>query len=507
MLKNKWMVLAVISAGIFLVGLDMTVLFTALPTIAHELHASNSEKLWIINTYPLVMAGLLLGLGSMGDRIGHRPIFLMGMALFGAASALSGWAPSVAVLILGRALMATGAAMMMPASLALVRHTFTTDRERGMAIGIWGSLYAGATSVGPLIGGALLGHFRWGAVFLINVPIILLALVLTPIVVSKSAGNPRQPWHAWSSVVVMVGLVGLTYGINEAGKLNAHYVQAGIAATIGVAFLVFFYRQQVCTINPMVDFSLFRNPSFAGGVVTIIVAMVAVIGVQLVMTQQLQLVEGHSPFDAGAYLLPISLASFLAGPLAGAMLDRVGVARMLWMSLLMAAGGLVGMALSSGDAFMLRLFCMVVFGFGAGAGMVSASVAVMFNTPGRQAGMAASMEAVAYEFGGVLGVAVMGSIATLSYSSNVVVPDGVAGLDLARDGLDQALLLADALDSSVARAFIAHTKDAFEHAYITVLLSCAVLLAMVAVGLAMRFRKGNAGHLAAQGAAGSSHDH
>lgn len=497
MLKKKWMVLAVISAGIFLVGLDMTVLFTALPTIAHELHASNSEKLWIINIYPLVMAGLLLGLGSLGDRIGHRPVFLMGMALFGAASALSGWASSVTILILGRALMATGAAMMMPASLALVRHTFTTDHERGMAIGIWGSLYAGATSVGPLIGGALLGSFPWGVVFLINVPIIVLALALTPFVVSRSTGNPRQPWHAWHSVMVMVGLVGLTYGINEAGKLDAHYGQAGIAATIGVAFLVFFYRKQVRSGNPMVDFSLFKNASFSGGIITIIVAMVAVIGVQLVMTQQLQLVEGHSPFKAGAYLLPISLASFLAGPLAGAMLHRVGVARMMWLSLFMAAAGLVGLALAGGDAFMLRLFSMVVFGFGAGAGMVSASVAVMFNTPGQQAGMAASMEAVAYEFGGVLGVAVIGSIATLSYSFNVVVPDGVAGLDLAKDGLDQALLLADTLNSSSARAFIAHAKDAFEHAYVTVLLSCAVLLALVAAGLSMRFRT-NPGHVTAR---------
>jgi DHA2 family multidrug resistance protein-like MFS transporter len=488
MLKNKWMVLAVISAGIFLVGLDMTVLFTALPTIAHELHASNSEKLWIINTYPLVMAGLLLGLGTLGDRIGHRPVFLMGMAIFGAASMLTGYAPSVAVLICGRVLMAVGAAMMMPASLALLRHTFTTDRERGMAIGIWGSMYAGATSVGPLIGGALLHAFPWGAVFLINVPIILVSLVLTPLAVGKSAGNPDQPWHVWNSVVVMVGLVGVTYGINESAKLDADYVHALVAAVTGIAFLTWFYRRQVRSDHPMVDFSLFKNPSFVGGILTIIASMVAFIGVQLVMTQQLQLVEGYSPFKAGAYIIPISLASFLAGPMAGSLLHKIGLARVLWLSLLTAALGLVGLALFDGDSFAPRLISMVVFGFGAGSGMVASSVAIMLNTPGRKAGMAASMEAVAYEFGGVLGVAVMGSLATLSYSFNLALPEGVMGIHLAKDGLDQALMLAESLNSAAARELIQNAKDAFSHAYITVLVTCALMLAVIGIGFAFNLK-------------------
>lgn len=491
MLKNKWFVLAVISAAIFLVGLDMTVLFTALPTITHELHASSSDKLWIINAFPLVMAGSLLGMGTLGDRIGHRPVFLMGLAVFGVASMVAAFSPSVGMLICGRIMLAIGAAMMLPASLALVRHTFTTDQERGMAIGVWGSMYAGAASVGPLIGGALLNSFPWGSIFLINVPIILLAMLFTPFAVRKTTGNPDQPWHLWSSLVVMTGLVAVTFAVMEATEVNANYLNALIAAIVGLAVLTWFYRQQVRAETPMVDFSLFKNASFSGGILTILVSMIAFIGVQLVMTQQLQLVQGFSPFKAGAYIIPISLASFIAGPIAGSFLHKIGVAKVLWISLLTAALGLVGLAMFGGKSFSLQLLSLVVFGFGAGSGMASSSVAIMLNTPGRKAGMAASMEGVAYEFGGVLGVALMGSIATLSYSMNMELPDGVSGAALAKDSLDQALLLAESLNGDVASQLISSAKAAFSHAYFTVLVACALTLAVMGVGFAINLKDGS----------------
>jgi DHA2 family multidrug resistance protein-like MFS transporter len=208
--QNKWAVLAVISASLFLVGFDMTVLYTALPTLTHELKASNEGKLWIINAYPLVMAGLLLGTGTLGDKIGHRPVFMGGLAVFGVASLLAAFAPWVATLIAARGLLAIGAAAMMPSSLALVRQTFQTDRERAVAIGVWGSIYSGAAALGPLVGGALLAKFWWGSVFLINVPVVVLALVLTPLLVRKVEGAASRPWHLSSSVLIMVGLVGST---------------------------------------------------------------------------------------------------------------------------------------------------------------------------------------------------------------------------------------------------------------------------------------------------------
>ena len=193
-MSKQWLTMSVISTALFLVGIDMTVLYTALPTLTLALHASNAEKLWIINAYPLAMAGLLLGLGTLGDRIGHRRVFMAGLFLFGIASLGAAFSPTVNVLIAARALLAVGAAMMMPASLSLIRQTFTTDQQRAVAIGVWGSVFAGAAAAGPLISGLLLSKFWWGSIFLINVPVVIIALLLAPLLIRNVPGNPKRVW-------------------------------------------------------------------------------------------------------------------------------------------------------------------------------------------------------------------------------------------------------------------------------------------------------------------------
>jgi len=215
---RRWLVLATVSAGLLMVSVDTTVLYTALPTLTGDLHADASQKLWIINAYPLVMAGLLLGAGTLGDRIGHKRMYLTGLALFAAASLLAAFAPSPPVLIAARAFLAVGAAAMLPATAALIRITFDDDHERGIAIGVWGTMAVLGAALGPITGGLLLQHFWWGSVFLLNIPVVLLALAATAAFVPGGSGHRDRPWDLIASLQAMIALAGLVYAIQEATR-------------------------------------------------------------------------------------------------------------------------------------------------------------------------------------------------------------------------------------------------------------------------------------------------
>lgn len=216
--SNRWLVLAIVSSALFLIVIDMTVLYTALPTLTHELRATATEKLWIINAYPLVVAGLLPGVGTLGDRLGHKRMFLAGLVVFGLASLGAAFSQAPAWLIAARALLAVGAAMMMPATLSLIRLTFMDEKERAFAIGVWAAVASGGAAFGPVVGGALLEHFWWGSVFLINVPVVLVALLAGATLLPNRPGNSDHPWDLIGSIQVMIGLVGLTYAIKEIAK-------------------------------------------------------------------------------------------------------------------------------------------------------------------------------------------------------------------------------------------------------------------------------------------------
>src|SRR5690606_31161072 len=204
--SNRWVLLVTVAAGLLLITLDNTVLYTALPTLTRELHATSTQALWIINAYPLVMAGLLLGAGTLGDRIGHRQMFLIGLVLFGIASVLAAFSPTATILIAGRAFLAIGAAAMMPATLALIRLPFSDERERNLAIAIWGSVSVVGAALGPIIGGLLLQHFWWGSVFLINVPVVILAFVSTWLVAPSGERDRSKHWDMLSSLQALIAL-------------------------------------------------------------------------------------------------------------------------------------------------------------------------------------------------------------------------------------------------------------------------------------------------------------
>lgn len=479
--RNRWLVLAVVSSALLLIVIDMTVLYTALPRLTHDLGASATEKLWIVNAYPLVVAGLLPGLGTLGDRVGHKRMFLLGLVVFGAASGVAAFAPTPEVLIAARVLLAVGAAMMMPATLSLIRLTFTDEAERAFAIGIWAAVASGGSAIGPVLGGLLLEFFWWGSVFLINVPVVLVALLAGAVLLENRPGNADRPWDLLGSLQVLVGLVGVTFAIKEISKRDADAALALPALFLGALFLTLFVRRQLRSAYPLIDFTLFRNPRFSAGVATALTASGALVGVELVLSQHLQLVQNLSPLQAGLVILPIPVAAFFAGPLTGLALPRIGAMRVLWVALLATGLALAAYLLTRNRPAALWIASLAAMGFSVGAAMTGASSAVMLSAPEDRAGMAASVEEVSYELGGALGVALLGSLMTAIYTRSLTLPDHIAIAPEARDSLDEALILSEALPADQAAEVTSLARMAFENAFIGVTVVAVVVLIGVAL--------------------------
>lgn len=486
---NRWLVLAVVSSALFLIVIDMSVLHTALPTLTRELGASASEKLWIINAYALVVAGLLPGCGTLGDRIGHRRMFVAGLVVFGLASLVAAFAPSPVLLIAGRALLAVGAAMMMPSTLSIIRLTFDDEKERALAIGLWSAVASGGAAVGPLVGGVLLEYFWWGSVFLVNVPVVVVALAAALVLIPRSEGQKSGgAWDFFGSLLILVGLVGLAYAFKESAMAAPSFPVVATAAVIGAAAFVWFARRQRGSAAPLIDFALFQDRGFRLAVWAALVAAFSVIGLSLVLSQRLQLVLGYSPLHAALFLLPSSVMAFVGGPLAGWLTPRCGANRVIAGALLLGTVGVVGLLLFVNAGPAPQLLCLAVFGVGVGASLAAASHAIMSHAPPERAGMAASIEEVSIELGGAIGITVLGSLLAGVYAAVFVLPGGAALPLKARDGIDQALVAAHSLPADAARLLISSAHRAFDTAYLAALVLNAVLLMGVAV-MAWRARR------------------
>ncbi|MEO8315905.1 MAG: MFS transporter [Pseudomonadota bacterium] len=486
---RRWLVLAIAASGLFLICVDLTVLYVALPALTRDLAAGNAAKLWILNAYPIVVVGLLPGLGSLGDRQGHRRLFLAGLATFGVASLAAAYAPSASLLIIARALQGVGAAMMMPATLAIIRATFTDARERVFAIGLWSGVAAAGMALGPLIAGLLLEHFWWGSVFLINVPVVLLALLLTFWLVPPRAAPGGAPWDLVGSLQILVGLTALVYAIKEFARQGRSLPALLLAVLISVAFIAAYLRRQKRREHPLIDLSLFRLPDFTGAFAAACLGTAGMVGVELILSQYLQLVEQRSALQAAVVFLPMAIAGFIAGPLAGRIMHRRPAAFACGAFMLAAASVLI-LALVPPDALhysLIRTLLLIGVGLGIGTSVTFASSTIMNAASSERAGMAASIEEVGFELGNSLGVAVFGSVMTAAYAMSLVLPETAGALPATvHDSLDEALLVADSLGPVAGSALRDAGRAAFTEALRAVLIGIALLWLITGVVIVRR---------------------
>ena len=448
---RRWTFFGVVSLGLLMIGLDNSILYTALPELSEQLHATSLQQLWIINAYPLMLAGLLLGTGTLGDKIGHRRMFVIGLWIFGIASLTAALAPGAWELVAARAFLGLGASIMMPATLALIRLTFEDEIERNTAIGIWGSIAVVGAAAGPTVGGFLLEHFWWGSVFLVNVPIVIIALILTAFLAPPNVANPAKHWDFLSSLYALITLASLVLVIKSVASshLNAMLIGGALAACLIGAVL--FTRRQHTLEEPLLTFDIFRSPIFSGGVLAAAGAMFGMAGLEMTTTQKLQLVDLYSPLHAGLIISLIALAALPMSALGGANLHR-------WGFLPIIAGGFLAMAAGIGcvvwggthDVFPAYLVGLFITGLGAGFVMSVSSTAIIGAAPASRSGMAAGVEEVSYEFGTLLSIAVTGSVLPMLYKSGL--PEDIR--DLGMDALHDPAL-AEAAGPAYTDAYLA----------------------------------------------------
>ncbi|MEU9501449.1 MFS transporter [Streptomyces sp. NPDC048196] len=459
---GRWLALAVLVLAVLLVGVDATVLGLATPFLSEDLRPSGTQLLWIGDIYSFVIAGLLVSMGSLGDRIGRKKLLLMGSVAFGAMSVLAAYATSPEMMIAARALQGVAGATLMPATLALIRNLFHDPRERSLAIGIWGAMASAGMAVGPVLGGFLLGHFWWGSVFLINLPVMLLLVVVGAKVIPESRNPDPGPWDIPSVLLALVGIVGVVYAVKEAA-VDGYRWDVALTAVLGVLALVVFARRQLTLESPLLNMKLFHHRGFSGAVLADLLTILGLSGLVFFLSQFLQMVQLRSPLNAGLVELPAAVGAVGAGLAAG------WVARKLSVRIVVAGGlAMVGIALAGcttlhGDTGTAAM-CVILFVVGVGAGFsftVTADV-ILSSVPKEEAGAASAVSETAYELGAALGIALLGSIVTSIYRgfpAPAGVPEHAVGA--ARESLGGAVETAVQLPSHQGAVLMRAAQHSF----------------------------------------------
>jgi EmrB/QacA subfamily drug resistance transporter len=485
--RRRWAILAVLCLSVFLAVVDNTIVNVALPTISRRLHASTSELQWIVDAYSLVFASLLLVGGSLGDRYGRKGALQLGLVAFASFSAFAGLSGSIAALIVARCLMGLAAALIFPATLAILTNTFTDAKERGAAVGVWTAITGLAVALGPVTGGLLLEHFSWGSVFFVSVPIAAVALALGAWLVptSRDPAAPRLDLLGFALSILGVGVV--VYTTIEApsqGWLAAGTL-AGYAA--GIALLASFAVWERRVAEPLLDIALFRNIRFSAASFSITVAFFGLFGFIFLITQYFQLVHGYTPLSAGVHTLPFALGVAAASPLAPTLANRLGTKIIVPAGLLlMGAGFLIASTLGSDTAYFGPVIVsMLLMAIGLGVVTAPSTDAILAVLPPAKAGVGSAVNDVTRELGGTFGVAVVGAVFSSMYGPHLVrLLHGVlpsSALAIAKRSPAAALQVAGHTPASAHTPIIHAVNQAFVDGLSRGSLLCAATVALGAM--------------------------
>ncbi|MFE0022102.1 MFS transporter [Amycolatopsis sp. NPDC059021] len=466
-----------------LIAVDMTVLHLAIPALSEALHPSTTQVLWIADGYGFALAGLLITMGNLGDRIGRKKLLLTGAALFGIASIGTAYAPTAELLIVARVLLGVAASTLMPSTLSIIRNAFT-GKERTAVIGLSSGLTILGFGLGPLIGGALLGHFWWGSVFLVNVPVVALLLVAGALVLPESRNPSPGRIDVLSVALSVLGMLGIVYTIKEVAYKGFAHWDVGVAAVIGVAGLVTFLLRQPRLAEPLVDLALFRRRAFSATIGTTVVAMFAQLAVSIFATQYFQLVLGWSPLKSGLAGLPGMGGALVGGVLSGLAIKKFGrAATMAAGCALSAAGFALYSRIEVATGYPYLVVTMVVFGLGLALIITVATDTVLGVVPRERAGAASAISETATELGGALGIAILGSVLGALYRDNLALPPGLPpeAATAARETLGGAAQAAVQLPGELGAQLFANARQAFVSGVQVSLLASMVLMALLAV--------------------------
>ncbi|EWY42021.1 MFS transporter [Skermanella stibiiresistens SB22] len=481
---NRWLVLVAVMMAFLPAVLDMTILHVAVPTLTQSLNASGTEVLWIMDIYPLLMAGLLVPMGTLADRVGNRVILLIGLVIFGVASAWAAFAQSSAMLIAARVLLALGGSMIMPCVLGLIRKTFEDEGERAMALGLWGMVGAAGAAVGPLVGGALLEHFWWGSVFLINVPVMLLVAPACHVLLPRVERTTSGKWAIGQALPLIAGMISIVYGVKAGFGGGQPPPIIVLVVVFGIAALTLFVRQQLRSSEPMLDLSLLSHPAIVAGLIMAIVASGTLAGVELTLAQELQYVLGKTPLQAGIFMIPIMAAAAVGGPVASHLSNRFGLRLVTTVSLLISAGALVSLARSDfHDPGFLVPFALAILGLTLSIGLTASSIAIMGSVDGREGGAAGSLEATGHELGTGLGITLFGVFMSSVFSRAIELPasQSQAFAEQASRTIGDAFIVASELPGEQGAALIEAGKAAFTQTHAVLLTTAALVIAALAV--------------------------
>ncbi len=425
--RREWIGLAVLALPTLLLSLDISVLYLALPQVSADLDASSTQQLWILDIYSFMIAGFLVTMGTLGDRIGRRRLLLIGAVAFGGASVLAAYSTSAEMLIASRALLGVAGATLMPSTMALIRNMFSDQRQMGQAISIWFTCFMGGMTLGPLVGGLLLDHFWWGSAFLLGVPFMVLLLVAGPLLLPEHRDENAGRLDLTSVALSLAGILPVIYGLKEIARSGWQAVPVGCIA-IGLMFAVLFVRRQRGLADPLLDLRLFGNRSFSAALGTNLLLGIVMAGVSLMATLYLQLVQGLSPLRAGLWLVPqyvVMAAGAMAAPV---LVRRIRPAYVMAAGLAIAAGGilLLTQVSSTGGPGLL------VIGLSLATGGIALPMPLMMgqilgSVAPHKAGSAASISETSGEFGVAMGVATLGTLGTVVYRGELGnhIPRGV----------------------------------------------------------------------------------